>query len=896
MVAFSRIKYGVICLSTLAALWGLLVFCVPMFIDHQALRQRMIEELSAFSGQEVVVGGSDVSFSLYPKLHLYDVMIRNAPDALSPRLFSAQHIEITLDFIALLSGEFQSSGVSIEYAVLDIEEIHEGKWNVVLPTTMRGALSERLFSRHVMINHSRVNYTPYQAKMIYEYRDVSLELQMNKNAQVALDGHFSLKNTQYQLAIKGTDESEKQGKELALNVTAALQQDKESITYTGLLGQHATQFFANGTVAFALADVKAWNKLFDMAAVEEGLYAAVKNDVALNGEAIVQYQQPSFAFVSRDLQLNQQPLTLQGQFLFRDKTKFRLTMKAAALAMEAFDESDYTVDKVNSLLQKFLPPNAEGDVSLAVDSMTYDGIEGRDLRLSGTLLEEEFVINQASMKMGGDTSILLFGIFKQDANQKVNLDGNIEVIGGNIQEFLSAIDLGEHKFLANHKGGFRAKSNLFLSAALSMLSEFRFQAGTFLVEGGVQYRAEGPVHYTSSLRIVGGKLDSLARYINPTNKTELLESDYDTPKINLPWLRTMTHRHQLTLLFDDFELFGRTGRRSRFIVAIAPNKIALSSIDLNLETIKFTGDVSIDQSEKIPRIDGNFYLSELNVNGFVGHKFRRHAVERGNVNSVWSEKPLNVDFLKGYNGTFMMRFGEIIHDSFVVKDVNIDAVVEESAWEIKEFSGALWNGDILVKGDLDVSSIASVQMEFQLKGIFLHEFLTSTVGIDALRGKININGRIDTGGISVTNLVDNLTANIVLSGSDMVIKGFDVAGLIQALPNVRSSSEVANIVRVSLIGGQTTFRTIEGAFYVGDGKLKTHGLLLRSKHAIGTMTGEADLVTWSMDYGIVFRLPTIAMSEFPELTMYFRQSMDDPLIQVDTRALESFMTQRKHNR
>jgi uncharacterized protein involved in outer membrane biogenesis len=228
--------------------------------------------------------------------------------------------------------------------------------------------------------------------------------------------------------------------------------------------------------------------------------------------------------------------------------------------------------------------------------------------------------------------------------------------------------------------------------------------------------------------------------------------------------------------------------------------------------------------------------------------------------------------------------------------VSINAKSEQGIWTIEEFIADMWDGNISMKGILDVTSITSSRIEFKIKNIFLHEMLESTVNIRSIRGRMNINGWIDTGGISMNNMIDNLSSNIVLNGKNIVVRGFDMTGLIHALPSVRSNSEVANIVRVALINGQTTFDSTEGAFQITNGRLKTHGLKLRSKNAIGTVTGESNLITWAMNYAIIFKLPSLAVSDFPELTLYFRKSMDDPLLSTDTRNLESFMTQRRFNR
>jgi hypothetical protein len=547
-------------------------------------------------------------------------------------------------------------------------------------------------------------------------------------------------------------------------------------------------------------------------------------------------------------------------------------------------------------LKKFLPPDVEGEIDVSLADFEYKGLHATDMVIKGSLLGGELVVNQATAKMSGETEILLFGIIKADANQNINLDGNMEIIGKDVQAFFSAIDLDKHKLLAAHKGAYRAKANLYLSANLSNISEIRFQAGDFLVEGGLQYEANGSVNFRSALHLRGGNLDSLAQYINPTHQEVVMEGEYNTPKITLPWLQDMKNSYEIALIFEDFTLFDLPGKRSRIILSIEPKKIAFRSIDLNIGDIHFTGNIIIDQADILPFINADIYLSDFMIDSLFGHSFRKHPVERDNVLSVWGDTPLDINFLKGYDGYMNLRFGKIHHASVDLSDVTMNASITDGLWDIKDINGKIWGGTVDLNGSLDVSSIASAKLELQFKNIFVHEMLNSTVDINAIRGRMNINAKLDTAGISMNNIIDNMSASIVLIGADIIVKGFNMAGLVQALPSVRSTSEVANTTRISLVGGQTSFSQVEGAFFIADGKLNTQGLTLRSKHAIGTLEGSANLITWAMDYAMRLRLPTLAVMDVPSLTLYFRKSMDDPLIQVDTRSLEAFMTQRKMNR
>ncbi len=890
-----KVRYGLFGVGFVLVLTLLSSFIVPLFLDADAIRKQAEKELTEVFGHPTTIRTAEVSFLFYPKVLFQGIAVRNSDTASSDKLLNANSAEVDFSLLSFLEGRLEAANIALDGAYAEIEELTEGHYNIHMPAKAHGVFSKRLAASVLTFTDSRIHYTPFHGSGVYELTGVGGTASLKGSGKLHVDAGFTMNGENFEVHVAG-EETSRNPEDMVVNVKAGLFKGKESLNYEGEIGREKSVFLAKGQLTLDTANLKDWMNLTDMKAKEEKLYEGVDASHTLKGGILINYRDKLLSFATKDLIFDQQSLSAQGQMALSDRTRFQINGHLAKLALQPMDAKEYTTASVNDLLKKLLPTHADGELNLTIDNLSYGKVKADKLVVNGSLLQGEFVVNQATLNMAGTTQVLLFGIVKPDANNNINMDGNMEIIGNDVQAFFSALNLDEHKLLANHEGAFRAKSNMYLSAKLSNLSEFRFQAGQFLMEGGVQYEPEGKINYTSSLRVRGGKLDSLARYINPTKTGVLIEGDYDTPKITLPWLHALQNRYQFSIIFEDFTLFDQPGSRSRFIVDVAPEKMAFRSVDLNVGDTRFTGDISIDQSDKLPSIIANFYLSDFNISSLFGHSFRKHPVDRENILSIWEDKPLNMDFLKGYNGRFNMKFGTIHHPSFESTDVSLDATIDDGVWNVESLKAKLWGGDLDLNGTLDVSSIASAKIEFRLKNILLQDMLTSTVDIDSLRGKMNINGRLDTAGISMNNLIDNMSANIVLLGTDIVVKGFDMAGLIQALPTVRSNSEVANTTRVALMRGQTTFSIVEGAFYIADGLLKTHGLTLRSKHAIGNLQGAANLINWAMDYAIQFRLPTLAVADVPELTMFFRKSMDDPLLQVDTRTLESFMTQRKMNR
>ncbi|TAE83392.1 MAG: AsmA family protein [Alphaproteobacteria bacterium] len=892
MITISKkIKIVLIICTVLMVIVASSTLFVPMMMDAEKMRVRVQHDLSEQLGYDVSIRSAEASFPLKPRMTFSGVIVKNHPKALSDKLMTIQMVSIDFGIFDAFTGDFRAESMQIDGLALEIQEVATDVYTLELSRHVKKILSNPYIPSDVDIQASKLSFLPLGAQNLYELHGVSGSFHAEEDGEFTSD--FDMVISEHKMHLHTAGRSVRDAMD-ALKVE--LTSGEDSVRYEGKWGYIKNALHLDGMIESNIKNLASWAYLVDIQAHNDRLHDIWGENNTMKGGLAIKMQGPKLVVASRDMTMNEHPLSVGMSLVNRDSALFKINLELAEVTIDDDFGASYTKEQFNHLVAYMLPAKSRGTVDVRIKKLSWLGVESRNIDLSAMLRDGELTINQAVAHMAGDTQLLLFGILKMDINKNVNLDATLELLGKNIQAFMSGLNLDEHKLMANHEGNFRAKSTLYISPQTSTISELRFQAGDFFVEGAVDYYPEGETNYVANLKISGSKLDSLARYINPAASGALLEDNFDTPKITLPWLDSMRNSYKCTLVFDRFTLYDLEGKPSRFLLTIAPDKMQFNSVDLNVGEIKLSGDIGIDQSEAIPNINAHVYLSHFNVNSLVGRSFRTYPVKRDNNVSIWGDKPLVMDFLKGYSGVFDLEFGELFHDSVVMKNVRIKAKTDEGVWDVSDWYADVWEGSMNYKGTIDVSSIAGIKGDLRLKNVLVHRMLESTLNLSSIRGRMNINLRFDTGGITLNNLIDNLSANMVLFGRDIVIRGFDVASLVQSLPSVRSNSEIANTVRIALIKGQTTFQTVEGAFNIDSTRMHTNGLKFRSKHAIGTMVGAANIKKWAMNYALTFKLPSMAISDFPEVTLYFKKSMDDPLLSADTRALESFMTQRRFNR
>ncbi len=883
------VKYFAFVFGAVFIAWLGLIIAFKVIIDPEHIRVKVEQQIYVLTGYKAVIKRAQTGFFPVPSVMFYDVVVRNSKSQVSPRVMSATFAEIGIDLLSSLSANPTPSSLKIEGFSLDIQELANGKYNIHAPKNRSskngGAVAIFSLPKHIIIERGRINYTPFGTDATHKVRSINANIELASGMNVT--GDFDANGHNYNLVadLKTGNSS------LSL---AKSENPKENITYNGEARLEGGKLLLNGAADFSLSDLNDWVHLLDLAGAKEKLYDVLQG-FQLSGKVDVNYGGDKLQLKTSQAKLNQNALNVDYQAKMKDEWQFDLKMQLEKLTIKQ-EQKTFDSEALYQVLNKLLFAEINGELLINISELEYNDTKFDAVELDASLVGQEMVLNNSLLKMAGDTDILLFGIARKDSGDLVNIDGSMEILGKDFQAFAQAIHVKHKEFTDGNEGAFRGKSNVFISQDLNLFSNIKFQVGNLFLEGNVENRPKGPEHYNVALNAKGAKLDAFFAYVNPVANQEGIENGYDVPKFYIPWLDGLTSNYHLGIELQDFTMLGENGNSTKFTMDIGRDNIRFSEIDFNWKENKVTGDLSIKQSNQSPTIDCNLFVSELNVNDFIKGGLRRYPVERGNVISIWDDKPFDIGFMRGYDGNLNVNIGVINHDSFVMRDVALNALIEDGTWKISELSGAIWGGELNAKGEIDVSSIFSADIDFLFKGIMVEDLLQSSLNIRPMQGRTNIYGNINSGGISVSNLVDSLKGQVILSGRDISISGFDIAGMLQTLPSVRNINDVANTVRVALIRGKTSFSTMEGAFYFDRGVLKSHGIKLRSKHAIGTIKGQSNLVSWDMNYGLSFKLPTLSTMEVAEITLFFKESMDDPLVMVDSRDLESFMAKRKIGR
>lgn len=120
--------------SALIVVFAATILVLPMMIDWQSYKPRLVGLLGEATGRHVAIDGPiEVVLLPQPALRVRDIKVANPPGATSPFLVEARHVAARLSWRALLQGRIEVTRIAVYEPRITIEVSADGKPNWWLP-------------------------------------------------------------------------------------------------------------------------------------------------------------------------------------------------------------------------------------------------------------------------------------------------------------------------------------------------------------------------------------------------------------------------------------------------------------------------------------------------------------------------------------------------------------------------------------------------------------------------------------------------------------------------------------------------------------------------------------------------------------------------------------------
>jgi hypothetical protein len=263
----------------------------------------------------------------------------------------------------------------------------------------------------------------------------------------------------------------------------------------------------------------------------------------------------------------------------------------------------------------------------------------------------------------------------------------------------------------------------------------------------------------------------------------------------------------------------------------------------------------------------------------------------GTAVSLWSSDLIDMSGLEGFQGTFDISIGRLIHGNLVFDRLKMQAKLENNMVAIQNLAFMYWQGRCSILGSIYGGKVPGLSLSFTLFNVELKDMIKELSGRENISGRASLSGSITTSGVNYLSWISQSEAKLVLAARGVFVKGINLQGVVDTLAVSRTAADVFNNVNLALINGNTTFN-VDGNLNVRGGSIKTPGITLRTGNIIGDLTGEIKMVPWTMELSTLFQFPTITSETIPTLIVQNAGPIEDTKIKTDTSSLEAYVAKR----
>lgn len=473
-------------------------------------------------------------------------------------------------------------------------------------------------------------------------------------------------------------------------------------------------------------------------------------------------------------------------------------------------------------VQEFsLPMDLGFDLSMQKARINNADLDG--VRLTGGLIGNKLSLKNASVNSYAGASMALKGTVT-DLSKLSGLDLELFVRTANIQSLAQALKVDTSKFPKDLKA---LEASVTGKGALDKLN------------------------FNSNIKAMGGQLDASGVADNVADKPSFSNLTVRLKHPNLV--------QAIQIVSPEFK--GATGLNQPvdfYTQASSSGKVyTLSGMKTTLGSSSFTGDIKVDTGSKVPSIRGSISAGRIELDKLLGAKTSSSSSIQGSGGSSsassgsstsarWSDKPINLDWMNTIDVDVNLSAASIKYGGWDFNKPSTNLRIAGGVMTAKDMKAVIFGG----QGNLDAQVNAkpvSVKVASTMDNVDLEALAKaiSTSGKLKSSGRVSFNMDVAATGASSSALINNMNGNAALNGTDVILKGFDLAKMARGLAvEEKLATSVTSLIDGATKGGQTQFDTIKGTSKITNGIANIENMILDGPSSIIKTTGYADFPKW----------------------------------------------------
>lgn len=514
-------------------------------------------------------------------------------------------------------------------------------------------------------------------------------------------------------------------------------------------------------------------------------------------------------------------------------------------------------------------------VTFTTDSLKYDGMSSKKVKLSANFVENAV-----------DVSELSIGDLKGSA---IKVNGHVNDIAGG---------KGVSAYVDVNSTDIRALADLAKVDHSAWPQNLKSANIKLKLDGSLDQAA-----VTTNISAMGGEVIAKGGLADPLGKMSLADITLQLKHKNMAQAIKIASGAQLSdaSLQKPLDFYAKINQNG--------SNYKLSDIKGDLSGTTVQGDLFINLGSSVPKITGELDFGKINISSAMDSKGSSGGKSTGaapaGTSSRWSTAAINTSALKAVNADISLKAKHIDYGSWPISNPSLKITLNNGALDIKDLKGGLFGGsiatDISVRADQTPLTFAS---DANFNNADLGKLTKAMLGTQLVKisGTGSVAMNIKSAGNSPSALINALNGSGTVSGNEIVLDGVDVTRFVSALSyESKPGDTLTGLWKATTKGGSTAFEVLDGAFTIQKGVVNISKMDLDGQSAAIQTQGQINLPSWylSTKHKLSVKGTEEQPSDVPPFEMSFEGPLDNPSQTFGQGLLNQYLNnkiQRKLNK
>lgn len=398
--------------------------------------------------------------------------------------------------------------------------------------------------------------------------------------------------------------------------------------------------------------------------------------------------------------------------------------------------------------------------------------------------------------------------------------------------------------------------------------------------------------FTSNIKALGGQLDASGNASNLLGTPAFSNLEIGIKHSNLS--------QALQAILPDFKDSAALRKPIDFYTKATVNgKIYdLSGMKVTFGPTSFGGDLKIDAGGKIAKVRGNIKAGNIALDSLLGAKTASNKSEKSSGSNKksssgrWSKAPIDLKWMNGVDVNVALAASSITYGGWNLTNPSTELKIANGVLDIKDVSVGVFGGQAKMTTQVK-SNPVSLSVVSTMTNIDLEKLVKALSGSGKLKsaGKVSFNMNVNSTGSSAYALINALNGTATLNGTNVILKGFDLAKMARGLATEEKlATTLTSLVSGVTSGGQTKFNTIKGDYPIAKGVVKIRSMVMDGDDAVISSSGYVDLPKWFINVD-----NKITLKSVPDLKPFevkIKGPLDNPTDTFGKHILEDYISQK----